>query len=272
MRAHTGISFSNQVSWPATTGNPVSKRAVDEHYGPAMREFDIEHEAISAALGSGQRTSIRSPVCYPALTILEHPRPQRHAHAGRAVSFHIELRITARDPTRRNGMARRSTPRKVTYFEALLPHLARNAITESTFEVGRRFRCTMRINCGELDPGLMIRPVRGDWHRAPRRRGAGRLAGRPQRRLSARRLDHRRAPRGRRRVSRQIMPSALPPLGVQIFKQAPEKADAAEASGSPGVRGTGGRAAGSQADGMSNFSQVIFQMFRSLAAGWFKRR
>jgi hypothetical protein len=61
-------------------------------------------------------------------------------------------------------------------------------------------------------------------------------------------------------------------LGVQIFKQAPEKADAAEASGSPGVRGTGGRAAGSQADGMSNFSQVIFQMFRSLAAGWFKRR
>jgi hypothetical protein len=42
---------------------------------------------------------------------------------------------------------------------------------------------------------------------------------------------------------------------------------AAEASGSPGVRGTGGRAVGGQADGMSNFSQVIFQMLRSLAAG-----
>ena len=42
-------------------------------------------------------------------------------------------------------MARRSLPRKVTYFEPALPHLARNAIIESTFEVGRRSRCTMRF-------------------------------------------------------------------------------------------------------------------------------
>jgi hypothetical protein len=35
-------------------------------------------------------------------------------------------------------MARRSPPRKVTYFEPVLPRLARN----TTFEVGRRFRCT----------------------------------------------------------------------------------------------------------------------------------
>ena len=40
-------------------------------------------------------------------------------------------------------MARRSLPRKVTYFEPVPPRLARNTIIESTFEVGRRFRCTM---------------------------------------------------------------------------------------------------------------------------------
>ena len=60
-------------------------------------------------------------------------------------------------------MARRSPPRKVTYFEPIPPRLARNTIIESTFEVGRRFRCTMRINCGELDPAAVIRPVLGEW-------------------------------------------------------------------------------------------------------------
>jgi hypothetical protein len=64
-------------------------------------------------------------------------------------------------------MARRSPPRKVTYFE---PRLARNTIIESTFEVGRRFRCTMRVDCGELDPGAVIRPVPEEWHpRMPQR-------------------------------------------------------------------------------------------------------
>ena len=33
---------------------------------------------------------------------------------------------------------------------------------ESTFEVGRRFRCTMRVDCGQLDPGAVIRPVAGE--------------------------------------------------------------------------------------------------------------
>jgi hypothetical protein len=56
-------------------------------------------------------------------------------------------------------MARRSPPRKVTYFEPVPPRLARNTIIESTFEVGRRFSCTMRVDCGQLDPGAMIRPV-----------------------------------------------------------------------------------------------------------------
>jgi hypothetical protein len=68
----------------------------------------------------------------------------------------------ALDP-RRNGTVRRSPPRKVTYFEPVLPRLARKTIIESTFEVGRRFRCTMRVDCGQLDPGAVIRPVIGEW-------------------------------------------------------------------------------------------------------------
>jgi hypothetical protein len=60
-------------------------------------------------------------------------------------------------------MTRRSLPRKVTYFEPVPPRLARNTIIESTFEVGRRFRCTMRVDCGQLEPGAVIRPVPGEW-------------------------------------------------------------------------------------------------------------
>ena len=54
-------------------------------------------------------------------------------------------------------MTRRSPPRKVAYFEPVLPRLARNTIIESTFEVGRRFRCTMRVDCGQLNPGCAFR-------------------------------------------------------------------------------------------------------------------
>jgi hypothetical protein len=61
-------------------------------------------------------------------------------------------------------MARRSPPRKVTYFEPVPPRLAPNTIIESTFDVGRRFRCTMRVACGDLDPGAVIQPIRGEWH------------------------------------------------------------------------------------------------------------
>ncbi len=74
-------------------------------------------------------------------------------------------------------MARRSPPRKVTYFEPVLPRLARNTIIESTFEVGRRFRCTMRVDCSQLDPGAVMRPVPGEWHpRMPRRLDEAELA------------------------------------------------------------------------------------------------
>ena len=60
-------------------------------------------------------------------------------------------------------MAHRSPPRKVTYFEPVVPRLARNTVIESTFEVGRRFRCTMRVDCDRLDPGAVIRPDPGEW-------------------------------------------------------------------------------------------------------------
>jgi hypothetical protein len=60
-------------------------------------------------------------------------------------------------------MIRRRPLRKVTYFEPVRPRLAPNTIIESTFEVGRRFSCTMRVDCGQLDPGAVIRPVAGQW-------------------------------------------------------------------------------------------------------------
>src|ERR1700675_4616760 len=60
-------------------------------------------------------------------------------------------------------MARRTPPRNVPYFEPAPPRLARNTIIESTFEVGRRFRCTMRVDCGQIEPGTVIRPVPGEW-------------------------------------------------------------------------------------------------------------
>ena len=58
----------------------------------------------------------------------------------------------------------RHPPRKVTFFEPVAPLLARNTVIESTFEVGRRFHCTMRIDCSRLDPEEVVRPVPGEWH------------------------------------------------------------------------------------------------------------
>ena len=103
-------------------------------------------------------------------------------------------------------MARRSPPRKVTYFEPVAPRLARNTVIEATFDVGRRFRCTMRIDCGQLDPRrgdpAGSRPMGAAYARAPRRRGACGLARGQQRCLSARGADNRRPASGRRRMSR----------------------------------------------------------------------
>ena len=61
-------------------------------------------------------------------------------------------------------MVRRSPPRKVSYFEPVLPRLGQNTVIESTFDVGARFRCTMRVDCGQIDPAAVIRPVPGEWH------------------------------------------------------------------------------------------------------------
>jgi hypothetical protein len=61
-------------------------------------------------------------------------------------------------------MAPRTPPRKVRYFEPVAPRLARNTVIESTFEVGRRCRSTTRVDCGRLDPGVVIRPELGEWH------------------------------------------------------------------------------------------------------------
>jgi hypothetical protein len=84
-------------------------------------------------------------------------------YPGRAVVAHIELNPT-RLTNEEERMIRRRPPRKVTYFEPVPPRLARNTVIESTFEVGRRFHCTMRIDCSQLEPGTVIRPVPGEWH------------------------------------------------------------------------------------------------------------
>lgn len=71
----------------------------------------------------------------------------------------------------------RRPSRKVIYFEPVPPRLARNTIIESTFEVGPRFRCRMRIDCSQLDPQSVIRPVMGEWHpHIPERLDQGELA------------------------------------------------------------------------------------------------
>ena len=65
---------------------------------------------------------------------------------------------------------RRRPPGQVTYFEPIPPRLARNTIIESTFDVGRLYRCTMRVDCGRIDPGSILRPEPGEWHpRMPER-------------------------------------------------------------------------------------------------------
>ena len=82
------------------------------------------------------------------------------------VRLHALILSTASSaPDERGGTGwPRSPPRKVTYFEPVPPRLASNTIIESTFEVGRRFRCKLRVDCGQLDPGAVIRPTLSEWH------------------------------------------------------------------------------------------------------------
>ena len=122
-------------------------------------------------------------------------------------------------------MARRSLPRKVTYFEPVPPRLARNTIIESTFEVGRRFSCTMRVDCGQIDPGAVIRPVPGEWRpRMPERLDEEELANLarwPQCSLSARRTDDRDfGPAMGRLTSKRVAAPGPPVAPGMLFRQA----------------------------------------------------
>jgi hypothetical protein len=58
-------------------------------------------------------------------------------------------------------MARRP-PRKVTYFEPVPSPPGVQHLIESTFEVCRRFRCTVRIDCSALEPGAVMTAVGAD--------------------------------------------------------------------------------------------------------------
>jgi len=59
-------------------------------------------------------------------------------------------------------MLRRRPPRKSHVFRTV-PRASRATRSSSHLRGRRRFRCTMRVDCGELDPGAVIRPVPGDW-------------------------------------------------------------------------------------------------------------
>jgi hypothetical protein len=92
------------------------------------------------------------------------------------------------------------------YFEPVAPRRARNTIIESTFEVGRRFRCTMRIDWGQLDPGAVIRADPANASRACPSASTKRSwrTGVPGHNAvyQPRGPDRRRASRGRGRMSR----------------------------------------------------------------------
>ena len=129
-------------------------------------------------------------------------------------------------------MARRSLPRKVTYFEPLPPRLARNTIIESTFDVGRRFRCTMRVDCGQLDLGAVIRPEPGEWHpRMPEQLDEEELADwRAGLGLSARRAGG--SARGSRSPThepsiRALLYGSLPATERRFAKKKPRRGEAA---------------------------------------------
>jgi hypothetical protein len=149
--------------------------------GPLDKQRSLFQIPWSAKVENDRCVALGKQPGHKGLAEISGPSGQHHLHsllpqstrvslgntqAGRTVRRHRIEDLAHRnlDRTRRNGMARRNPPRKVTYFEPVPPRLARNTIIESTFDVGRRFRCTMRVDCGELDPGAVIRPVPGEWH------------------------------------------------------------------------------------------------------------
>jgi hypothetical protein len=54
--------------------------------------------------------------------------------------------------------------RKLTYYApGKPPRLPRDTVIESTFRVGRHYRCTMRLDCAQLEPGAVLRPAPLTW-------------------------------------------------------------------------------------------------------------
>jgi hypothetical protein len=71
--------------------------------------------------------------------------------AGRTVIAHIEPNRThLTSEEERNGPPQSAPESHL--FRTGPPRLARNTVIESTFEVGRRYQCTMRIDCSQLEP------------------------------------------------------------------------------------------------------------------------
>jgi hypothetical protein len=104
-------------------------------------------------------------------------------------------------------MARRSPPRKVTYFEPVPPRLGRNTVIESTFESA----AASAARCGSIAVSSTRAPLSGRYRAngtricpSPSIKRSLPTGARPQRGLSARGPNHRRAPRGRRRISKNF--------------------------------------------------------------------
>jgi len=132
----------------------------------ALTSSQATHQTARSHTPLPGRRPAKTPVIprrgfpFPEGRIAVQGRP-RNTHPGRIVPSPYTLRHQATEEEDTEWPAQPA--RKITYFEPAPPRLARNTIIESTFDVGRRFRCTMRINCCDLDPGTVIRPIRGEW-------------------------------------------------------------------------------------------------------------
>jgi hypothetical protein len=91
-------------------------------------------------------------------------RCEWHTHAGKTASSHILVsgitRLTQGEDTEWPAAAR---PGKsaITNLSCRASAGIRSSNPLST--VGARFRCTMRVDCGQIDPATVIRPAPAEW-------------------------------------------------------------------------------------------------------------